>query len=112
VGAASVDSSVGSVGDAYDNALAESQSGLSKAEVIRPEAPWRGVEHVDLETLTWGDFFNKERLHEALADLTPIAAAEPHQAAKNELMPIGRAHDISLRKLRLRPGLRDGTDPK
>lgn len=71
-----VDPSVGSVGDAYDNALAESQIGLYKAELIRPEGPWRGVEHVELETLNWVDFFNNERPHEALDDLTPMAAEE------------------------------------
>ena len=84
-----VDPSVGSVGDAYDNALAESQIGLYKTELIRPEGPWRGVEHVELETLNWVDFFNNERPHEALADLTPMAAEELHYAAKNELMPTG-----------------------
>jgi transposase InsO family protein len=47
-----VDPSVGSVGDAYDNALAESQIGLYKTELTRPEGPWRGVEHVELETST------------------------------------------------------------
>ena len=67
-----VDASVGSVGDAYDNALAESQIGLYKAEMIRPEGPWRGVEHVELETLNWVDFFNNERPHEALDDLTRL----------------------------------------
>ena len=86
---AGVDPSVGSVGDAYDNALAESQIGLYKAELIRPEGPWRGVEHVELETLNWVDFFNNERPHQALADLTPMAAEELHYAAKNDLMPTG-----------------------
>jgi putative transposase len=84
-----VDASVGSVGDAYDNALAESQIGLYKAELIRPDGPWRGVEHVELETLNWVDFFNTERPHEALDDLTPIAAEELHYAAKNRLQPTG-----------------------
>ena len=84
-----VDPSVGSVGDAYDNALAESQIGLYKAELIRPEGPWRGVEHVELETLNWVDFFNNERPHEALDDLTPILAEELHYAAKNKLTPTG-----------------------
>ncbi len=84
-----VDPSVGSVGDAYDNALAESQIGLYKAELIRPEGPWRGVEHVELETLNWVDFFNNERSHEALDDLTPMAAEELHYAARNELKPTG-----------------------
>ena len=84
-----VDPSVGSVGDAYDNALAESQIGLYKAELIRPEGPWRGVEHVELETLNWVDFFNTERPHESLDDLTPMAAEELHYAARNELKPTG-----------------------
>jgi putative transposase len=86
---AGVDASVGSVGDAYDNALAESQIGLYKAELIRPEGPWRGVEHVELETLNWVDWFNHERLHEALTDLTPVVAEELHYAARNELTPTG-----------------------
>ena len=84
-----VDASVGSVGDAYDNALAESQIGLYKAELIRPEGPWRGVEHVELETLNWVDWFNTDRPHEALDDLTPIAAEELHYAAQNRLQPTG-----------------------
>ena len=84
-----VDPSAGSVGDAYDDALAESQIGLYKTELTRPEGPWRGVEHVDLETLNWVDWFNTERPHEALSDLTPMAAEELHYAAKNELMPTG-----------------------
>jgi putative transposase len=86
---AGVDPSVGSVGDAYDNALAESQIGLYKAELIRPEGPWRGVEHVELETLNWIDFFNTERPHEAIDDLTPMAAEELHYASQNELEPTG-----------------------
>ena len=84
-----VDPSVGSVGDAYDNALAESQIGLYKAELIRPEGPWRGVEHVELETLNWVDFFNNERPHEAIDDLTPVEAEELHYAARNKLTPTG-----------------------
>ena len=84
-----VDPSVGSVGDAYDNALAESQIGLYKTELIRPEGPWRGVEHVELETLNWVDFFNNDRPHEALDDLTPVAAEELHYAARNALQPTG-----------------------
>ena len=86
---AGVDASVGSVGDAYDNALAESQIGLYKAELIRPEGPWRGVEHVEIETLNWVDWFNHERPHESIDDLTPVRAEEVHYAARNELTPIG-----------------------
>ena len=79
--------SVGSVG--YDNALAESQIGLYKAELIRPEGPWRGVEHVELETLNCADCFNHHRPHEALDDLTPVAAEQLHYAARNQLRPTG-----------------------
>lgn len=86
---AGVDASVGSVGDAYDNALAESQIGLFKAELIRPEGPWRGVAHVELETLNWVDWFNNERPHESIDDLTPARAEEVHYAARNQLTPTG-----------------------
>ena len=71
------------------NALAESQIGLYRAELIRPEGPWRGVEHVEIETLNWVDFFNKERPHESLDDLSPVTAEELHYAARNELTPTG-----------------------
>ena len=86
---AGVDPSVGSVGDAYDNALAESQIGLFKTELIRPEGPWRGLEHVEIETLNWVDWFNTERPHESINDLTPARAEEVHYAARNELTPTG-----------------------
>ena len=86
---AGVDPSVGSVGDAYDNALAESQIGAYKTELIRPEGPWRDVEHVELETLHWVDWFNTERPHESIDDLTPIQAEEVHYAARNRLVPTG-----------------------
>ncbi len=86
---AGVDASVGSVGDAYDNALAESQIGAYKTELIRPEGPWRDVEHVELETLGWVDWFNTERPHESIDDLTPIEAEQIHYAARNRLVPTG-----------------------
>ena len=86
---AGVDPSVGSVGDAYDNALAESQIGVYKTELIRPEGPWRGVEHVELETLNWVSWFNTERSHESIDDLTPVQAEEVHYAARNHLVPTG-----------------------
>jgi len=86
---AGVDASVGSVGDAYDNALAESQIGAYKTELIRPDGPWRDVEHVELETLEWVDWFNTERPHESIDDLTPVQAEEVHYAARNRLDPTG-----------------------
>jgi len=76
------------VGDAYDNALAESQIGLYKAELIRPEGPWRDVEHVELETLNYVHWFNTERPHESVDDLTPVRVEEVHYAAR-KLRPTG-----------------------
>jgi len=87
--AAGVDPSVGSVGDAYDNALAESQIGAYKTELIRPYGPWRDVEHVELETLHWVHWFNHQRTHESIDDLTPIEAEAAYYAARNRLRPTG-----------------------
>ena len=86
---AGVDASVGSVGDAYDNALAESQIGIYKTELIGPEGPWRDLEHVEYATLEWVDWFNNERTHESIDDLTPIQVEEIHYAARNRLHPTG-----------------------
>jgi putative transposase len=58
-------SSVGSRGDSYDNALAETVNGLYKAELINRRGPWRAVEQVELATAAWVDFWNTRRLHEA-----------------------------------------------
>jgi putative transposase len=63
--------SVGSVGDAYDNALAESVIGLFKTEVIQRRGPWRHLEAVEWATLTWVDWFNTRRLLEPLGYLPP-----------------------------------------
>jgi putative transposase len=64
--------SVGTVGDALDNALAESQIGLFKAELIRRRGPWKTVDDVELATLEWVDWHNNRRLHTACHDLTPV----------------------------------------
>jgi putative transposase len=68
---AGVDASVGSVGDAYDNALAESTIGLFKTEKIRREGPWKTLADVELATLEWVDWFNTTRLHSACGRLSP-----------------------------------------
>ena len=86
---AGVDASVGSVGDAYEDALAESQIGIYKSELIRPEGPWRSVEHVEIETLNWVDWFNTERPHSAIDDLSPVTVENIHYAAHHRLTPIG-----------------------
>ncbi len=68
---AGVDASIGSVGDAYDNALAESTIGLFKAEKIYREGPWKTLSDVELATLEWVDWFNTARLHSACGRLSP-----------------------------------------
>jgi putative transposase len=68
---AGIEPSVGSVGDSYDNALAESIIGLYKTEVIHHIGPWRNMEHVEFETLKWVDWFNNRRLLEPIGDIPP-----------------------------------------
>ncbi|TRX48416.1 IS3 family transposase [Corynebacterium guaraldiae] len=63
--------SVGTVGDSYDNALAETVNGLYKAELIHPQGPWTSVGEVELATLRWVHWWNTKRLHEALDYATP-----------------------------------------
>jgi putative transposase len=74
---AGIEPSVGSRGDSYDNALAESVIGLFKTEVIRPKGPWRTPEAVELATLTWVDWFNHRRL------LGPIGYIPPAEYEAN-----------------------------
>ena len=69
-----IEPSVGSVGDSYDNALAETVIGLFKTEVIRPRGPWRSLEAVEFATLEWVDWFNHRRL------LAPIGNVPPAEA--------------------------------
>ena len=66
-----IEPSVGSVGDSYDNALAETIFGLFKTEVIWPNGPWRSLEEVEFATLEWVDWFNNRRLLEPIGDIPP-----------------------------------------
>lgn len=68
---AGLSASVGTKGDSYDNALAESINGLYKTEVVHKDGPWRNMEHVEFATLNWVDFFNKRRLLERLDYIPP-----------------------------------------
>jgi len=68
---AGIESSVGSVGDAYDNALAETIIGLYKTEVVERLAPWRNAIAVELETLSWVEWFNNRRLLEPIGNIPP-----------------------------------------
>jgi putative transposase len=69
--AVGIERSVGSVGDSYDNALAESIIGLYKTEVIRRRGPWRGIDAVEYGTLEWVDWFNNRRLLEPIGYVPP-----------------------------------------
>jgi transposase InsO family protein len=73
---AGVERSVGSVGDSYDNALAESINGLFKAEVIWRKGPWRSIEAVENAVLIWVDWFNNRRLLAPLGYVPPVEFAE------------------------------------
>ncbi len=74
---AGIEPSVGSVGDSYDNALAETIIGLYKTELIRQRGPWRNIDDVEYATLEWVDWFNHRRLFQPIGDVPP---AELEQA--------------------------------
>ena len=77
--------SIGTVGDSYDNALAESVNGYYKAELIRGPArrgPWKTVEDVELATLGWVFWHNTSRLHSNLGDLPPSEYEQSYYAAQ------------------------------
>ena len=78
--------SVGSRGDSYDNALAESVIGLYKAELVHRRGPWRGLDDLELATLEWVDWYNHRRLHSALDYLPP---AEYERNQERELVSAG-----------------------
>ena len=67
-----VDASIGTVGDALDNALAESLIGLYKTELIKPRGPWHNIREVDVATAAWVDWYNNRRLHGACQGRPPV----------------------------------------
>ncbi len=80
---AGIEPSVGTVGDSYDNALAESVIGLYKTEVIRRQGPWRHVEAVEFATLAWVDWFNTRRLLEPIGYVPPTEYEEAFYRNQN-----------------------------
>jgi putative transposase len=64
--------SIGTVGDSYDNALAESVVGLYKNECVKIDGPFRTIDELELATLSWVHWFNENRLHSAIGDIPPI----------------------------------------
>jgi putative transposase len=83
--AAGVSASVGTVGDAYDNALAESVIGLFKTELIKPRGPWRTTEQVEIATLDYVDWFNNRRLYEACGDIPPAELEDAYYRHNSDL---------------------------
>jgi len=75
-----VAASVGSVGDSYDNALAETINGLYKTELIKKQGPWRTVEQLGLATAEWVDWFNLRRLYEYCGDIPPAELEDAYYA--------------------------------
>ncbi len=77
---AGIEPSVGSVGDSYDNALAETINGLYKAEVIHRRGPWRSFETVEFATLEWVGWFNNRRLLQPIGNIPSAEAEERYYA--------------------------------
>jgi len=82
---AGIEPSVGSVGDSYDNALAETVNGLYKAEVIYRRGPWRSLEAIEFATLEWVDWFNNRRLLEPIGYIPPAEAEDRYYETLGQL---------------------------
>jgi transposase InsO family protein len=85
-----IEPSVGSVGDSYDNALAESVIGLYKTEVIRRRGPWRNLEAVEFATLEWVDWFNNRRLLEPIGYIPPAEFEEAYDRTEEASAMLAR----------------------
>jgi putative transposase len=81
--------SVGSCGDSYDNAMAESFHGLYKTELIRRRGPWRGLDDVEFATLEYLDWFNHRRLHGEIGMIPPAQAEDRHYRQTVTATPVG-----------------------
>ena len=86
--------SIGTVGDSYDNAQAESLIGLYKLECVRHEGPWRGVDDLELATLNWVHWFNTHRLHGSLGHVPP-AEFETHHYRQINAQPQPRSGELA-----------------
>ena len=97
---AGIEPSVGSVGDSYDNALAETINGLYKAEVIHRRGPWRSYEAVEFATLEWVDWFNNRRLLEPIGNIPPAEAEANYYAALDQPAMAAKLRPNGLRQSR------------
>jgi transposase InsO family protein len=97
---AGVEPSVGSIGDSYDNALAETINGLYKAEVIHRRGPWRSFEAVEFATLEWVDWFNNRRLLEAPSATSAAEAEQRYHAMLEQPAMTAKSKPNGLRQSR------------
>jgi putative transposase len=97
---AGIEPSVGSIGDSYDNALAETINGPFKAEVIHRRGPWCNAEAVEFATLEWVDWFNNRRLLEPIGNIPPAEAEARYDAQADECAVAARLKQNSLRQTR------------
>ena len=86
--AAGVSASVGTVGDAYDNALAEPVIGLFKTELIKPRGPWHTAGQIEIATLEYTDWFNHRRLYEACGDIPPAELETAYYSHNSDLAEV------------------------
>jgi putative transposase len=89
--AADIDASIGSVGDALDNALMESAIGLYKTELINRRGPWKTLADVELATAEWVDWYNTSRIHRAIGGVPP-AEYESMFYAQPQPQPVAGAN--------------------
>jgi putative transposase len=76
--------SIGTVGDALDNALMESATGLYKTELVSRRGPWRDLAHVETETAGYDHWYNHRRIHSSIGDITPAEAEAAWYAENHE----------------------------
>ena len=88
---AGIEPSVGSIGDSYDNAMAESVIGLFKTEVIRREGPWRGLDDVEYATLDWVSWYNEHRLLEPIGYIPPVEFEQVYYRNRSNSSHRGRS---------------------
>jgi transposase InsO family protein len=94
---AGIEPSVGSVGDSYDNALAETVIGLYKTELIERRGPWRHFEAVEFRTLEWIAWFNTRRLLEPIGNVPPLEFETMYYESQNEASEVVGVNQPSLR---------------
>ena len=82
---AGIEPSVGSVGDSYDNALAETINGLYKTELVHRQGPWRNMQDLEMATLGWVDWFNHRRLLGPIGNIPPAEAEQNFYAQRDVL---------------------------